>query len=449
MSERALQAYIDGRRVGELRDTNGVWSFAYDAAWVGAEAAYPLSPALPLGSEPVVDSSSVRPVQWYFDNLLPEEGARTLLAKDARVDAADAFGLLACYGAESAGSLTLVTQAPETLTEAARALSDAQLQQRIEALPRVSLAAKAAKRMSLAGAQHKLAVIYRDGELFEPVGQRSSTHILKPDHTDPDYPHTVINEYFTMRLCRALRLNPPRVARRYVPAPVYLVERFDREPGANSDAVSRLHLIDACQALNLERQFKYAEGSVSRLAELANRCTAPAAARLRIYSWLVFNLLTGNSDAHLKNLSFLVTRRGIELAPYYDLVAVGVYETRAFGKDIWPATQLAWPVCGKSSFRELSRSTMIEAGAELGLGKEVAVRLLHAQAGRIEKAAHSLLAEIETENAQMLETRPQLAATFAGESRCLRAVIEVVIKSMAAQLGAPRPEAVTPVPGEM
>ncbi len=438
MSERVLQAYINGRRVGELRDTNGAWSFAYDAAWVGDEAAYPLSPALPVGSEPVVDSSSVRPVQWYFDNLLPEEGARSLLAKDAKIDAADAFGLLAYYGAESAGSLTLVTQAPETLTEATQALSDGQLQERIEALPRISLAAKAAKRISLAGAQHKLAVIYRDGELFEPVGQTPSTHILKPDHTDSDYPHTVINEYFTMRLCRALRLNVPGVARRYVPAPAYLAERFDREPIAHSSAVSRLHMIDACQALNLDRQFKYAEGSVSRLAELANRCTAPAAARLRIYSWLVFNLLTGNSDAHLKNLSFLVTHRGIELAPYYDLVAVGVYETRAFGKDIWPATQLAWPLCGKSSFQELSQSTLIEAGAELGLSKEVAVRLLNAQAGRIEKAAQSLIAEIETENTQMLETRPELAATFAGELRCLRAVLEVVIKDMATGLGEPR-----------
>lgn len=435
MSERTLQAYINDRRVGELRDTNGVWSFAYDATWVGTEEAYPLSPALPLDPEPLVDSSSTRPVQWYFDNLLPEESARTLLAKDARVDAADAFGLLAYYGAESAGSLTLVTEVPAASTGATQPLSDAQLQERIEALPRISLASRAAKRMSLAGAQHKLAVIYRNGELIEPVGQTPSTHILKPDHTDPDYPYTVINEYFTMRLCRALRLNVPSVARRYVPAPVYLVERFDREAASTPAGVSRLHLVDACQALNLDRQFKYAEGSIERLAELASRCSAPATARLRIYSWLVFNLLTGNSDAHLKNLSFLVTRRGIELAPYYDLVAVGVYETRAFGKDTWPATQLAWPLCGRRSFHELSRPTVLEAGRELGLSQEVAVRLLNAQVGRIEQVARSLLAEIEAENTQMLETRPQLAATFAGELRCLRTVLEVVIGGMAAQLG--------------
>jgi len=435
MNERTLQAYVNERRVGELRDRNGVWSFAYDPNWVGTEGAYPLSPALPLGSMPIVDSSAVRPVQWYFDNLLPEEAARSLLAKDAKLDAADAFGLLGYYGAESAGSLTLVAGASEVSNGIVRPLSDAELQQRIVSLPGKSLASKAPKRMSLAGAQHKLAVICKGDELFEPVGQTPSTHILKPNHADPDYPHTVINEYFSMRLCRALKLDAPNVARRYVPAPVYLVDRFDRKAVPDADGVSRLHVVDACQALNLDRQFKYAEGGIERLAQLAVSCTSPAAARIRIYSWLVFNLLIGNGDAHLKNLSFLVTGRGIELAPYYDLLAVGVYETRAFGKDAWPGTRLAWPLCGRNSFHELSRSALLEAGRELGLGKGVAARILEVQVRRIEQEARALLAQIEVENARMLASRAQLASTFAGEMRCLRAVLEIVIREMVTCLG--------------
>ncbi|MFM9526501.1 HipA N-terminal domain-containing protein, partial [Listeria monocytogenes] len=67
-----------------------------------------LCPNLARARGSIVDSSSQRPVQWYFDNLLPEEGQRQLLAKDARLDASDAFALLAYYGAESAGSLTLL-----------------------------------------------------------------------------------------------------------------------------------------------------------------------------------------------------------------------------------------------------------------------------------------------------------------------------------------------------
>jgi serine/threonine-protein kinase HipA len=45
-----------------------------------------------------MDGATQRPVQWYFDNLLPEEGQRSLLAADATIDKADAFGLLAYSG---------------------------------------------------------------------------------------------------------------------------------------------------------------------------------------------------------------------------------------------------------------------------------------------------------------------------------------------------------------
>ena len=140
MTERVLQAYINDSKVGELSDTNGVWSFAYGGEWADDPDAYPISPALSFSRNPIVDSSSVRPVQWYFDNLLPEESARTLLAKDAEINVADAdFGLLAWYGAESAGSLTLLDSPPVPAAEAARPLPDAELQKRIQNLPRVSL----------------------------------------------------------------------------------------------------------------------------------------------------------------------------------------------------------------------------------------------------------------------------------------------------------------------
>src|SRR3546814_626499 len=134
----------------------------------------------------------------------------------------------------------------------------------IRALPQHSLAAGAQKCMSLAGAQHKLVVILRDGQLLQPVGSEPSTHILKPDHPDPDYPHSAVNEWFVMRLARRMGLTVPDVSRRYVPEPLYLIERFDRSLGPAG--VQRLHAIDACQLLNLDRQFKYQQGSIEDTA---------------------------------------------------------------------------------------------------------------------------------------------------------------------------------------
>jgi len=106
--------------------------------------------------------------------------------------------------------------------------------------------------MSLAGAQHKMLVVIKKSALYEPVGATPSTYILKPEHPDTStYPASVFNEFLTMRLAKAARLNVPFVDMRYVPEPVYLIERFDRVVGKKSlsttdrltaPTVSRLHI---------------------------------------------------------------------------------------------------------------------------------------------------------------------------------------------------------------
>ena len=434
MSGRSLRASINQQEVGSLQEVAGLWSFQYTPDWLANPKGFALSPHIPLSAQPLLDGASQRPVQWYFDNLLPEEDQRVLLAKDARLDAADAFGLLAWYGAESAGSLTLLPPeaAPQT-TEPLRPLPDDALQARIRQLPRAPLTHAAVKRMSLAGAQHKLAVVLQDGALFEPAGATPSTHILKPDHPDADYPHSVINEWFVMRLARRLGLDVPEVHRRYVPSPVYLIDRFDRVAGAQG--WQRRHAIDACQLLGLDRSFKYTQGSLESLAALANACRSPAVARSRLFGWLVFNVLVGNSDAHLKNLSFLVSHEGVQLAPFYDLLSVATYDSPAFDKSGWPAqTQLAWPILGVRHFSDIRRGLLLEAGVALNLVKGTAERLLENLRSRIVSEAEALYAEVEAENARIAHARPELAATMAGESRCVRAISHTVIKEMARQI---------------
>ncbi|MGH8035331.1 MAG: HipA domain-containing protein [Lysobacterales bacterium] len=287
--------------------------------------------------------------------------------------------------------------------------------------------------MSLAGAQHKLAVVLQDNELYEPAGSMPSTHILKPDHPDGNYPHSVVNEWFAMRLAGKLELEVPEVRRLYVPEPVYLIDRFDRFQ--RDGEWQRRHLIDACQMLGLDRSFKYVQGSVQNLGEIANACRSPAVARLRLFGWLVFNMLIGNSDAHLKNLSFQVSAEGIQLAPHYDLLSVAVYDSESFNQKGWPEqTRLAWAVQERQTFAELNRPTMLQAGDAMGLAKATAARLLDHQLERIEKAAQSLHEEIEKENERLARNQPDLGGTFAGESRCLRAVQYGVIREMTRKL---------------
>ncbi|WP_428313256.1 HipA domain-containing protein [Hydrocarboniphaga sp.] len=437
---RALNVLAGDRQVGQLREQDDIWEFEYTAQWQASPEVFDLSPALSRRSLLHRDGSSQRPVQWYFDNLLPEEGLRTLLSNEAGIPEADAFGLLAHFGRESAGSLTLLRQGESEAGDHGRnELSQATLSQRIDRLPKAPINRDAPKRMSLAGAQHKLLVIYEDGALFEPVGGTPSTHLLKPNHPDAGYPASVLNEYFTMRLADRMRLRVPAVHRLRVPQPVYLIDRFDRVPDDGGRLFKRLHTVDACQLLNKSRAFKYTEASVETLNELIERCRSKASARQEIFRWLAFNVLIGNGDNHLKNLSFLVHPDGVELAPAYDLLSTAVYDTRAIAdtEAKWPATHLALPLPGAATFGAVRRSHLVDAGRALNLPPRAIDRELDRMSAGLLAAADQLIAEIESETeAEVAQCpNPSAASEFVpNEMRLLSCIRGIVIQDMLRQV---------------
>jgi serine/threonine-protein kinase HipA len=422
-AQRELVATINGQPVGRLREQNNLWTFEYDTTWV--ENGFDLSPHLPRTARTIADGATSRPVQWFFDNLLPEEAARDLLAADAKIPTADAFGLLAYYGRESAGAITL--RAPGELPGPSGyvELTDADLSERINKLPKQNLAAGAPKRMSLAGAQHKMAVSIVNGALFFPKGETPSTHLLKPDHVDRDaWPNSVANEYFTMRLADRLGLRVPPVDIRYVPQPVYLIERFDRE--RIGEETRRLHIIDACQLLGLDRTFKYQQATVQTFVNIIERCTNRARARQDIAAWVLFNLLTGNGDAHLKNLSFHIDAPGIRLAPFYDLVSTESSHAAPGNDPQWPNNPLSTRIGEATTFAQVTPANYNDFTATLGLTRTATSRLVADYNGRIEAAADDLIKEFEQ--------RAVAAETRAGQLRIMRTIRSVVIRDMVKRL---------------
>ena len=123
-----------------------------------------------------------------------------------------------------------------------------------------------------------------------------------------------MNEFFTMTLADRVKLPVPRVYRRYVPEPVYIIERFDRN--VDETGTRRRHIVDACQLLNKSRAFK-TSARLDTLKEVVEACRNRAQARRHVFRWLVFCVLLGNDDNHLKNLSFLVDAEGIAVAPHF------------------------------------------------------------------------------------------------------------------------------------
>ncbi len=436
---RSLNVFSNSRLVGLLTEDNNLWQFKYDAQWAGDPSTFDLSPYLQRAPGPIVDGATERPVQWYFDNLLPEEGLRTAVSREARIAEADAFGLLAYLGSESAGSLILqdpgADPAPAPGTQE---LSDEVLSQRIRDLPRVTLQHSAPKRMSLAGAQHKLLVIYGGDRICEPVGATPSTHILKPDHRDKDaYPSSVINEYAMMKLAASLKLDVPRVYRRYCPEPVYLVERFDRvvHGALPSDAsqTERLQQIDTCQLLNKDRLYKYSAASLDTLASVIAHCRSRGPTRVALFRWLAFNLLIGNNDNHIKNISYLIDDEGVRLAPFYDLLSTASYHTRSYAKSEpqWPSADLAIALPRQPRFEDVTRDGLLDAGAALGLPVQVCSRELDAMLLGIEPNLDRLIERIGQAN----EHLPGHCRTFlGGEMQLLRTIRHIVVAGMVKKL---------------
>ncbi|MDO9002755.1 MAG: HipA domain-containing protein [Aquabacterium sp.] len=442
---RSLQVFIDHRLVGTLSEGDDLWTFEYDPLWAAAPDGFDLSPAFPRAQLRHEDGGTLRPVQWYFDNLLPEELLRQTVAKEAGIRGEDAFALLEHLGAESAGSLTLLAPS-QALPDEARLqlLSDESLSGRIQALPRQTLAKTSPKRMSLAGAQHKLLVVIKAGLLYEPEGATPSTHILKPEHPDVEsYPASVFNEFLTMRLARVARLSVPPVAMRHVPQPVYLIERFDRvidqrSLAGNKDplaapSVQRLHIIDACQLLNKARTFKHVGASLDALVEVIDRTTNKIDTRQRLFRWLVFNILVANDDCHLKNLSFHVRPDGVALAPHYDLLCTGAYHTRALADDkaIWDQVPMAFSLPGAKYFGDVTLTSVLQAAAVLGVPERVARRVVAEVTTRVASAFEGLVAEQEAR----WQTLPKAWAPYAAsESRLLRVVQHIILPEMLSRL---------------
>tara|TARA_R110001592_G_scaffold359221_1_gene665276 strand:- start:3441 stop:4709 length:1269 start_codon:yes stop_codon:yes gene_type:complete len=386
---RQLNIFINQFSVGTLAEENDIWSFQYDKTWLENSHRYAICPQIPLLAEKQTDGSSKRFIQWFFDNLLPEEGARTLLAKDISADEADSFGILTITGAESAGAITLIKEGDEIIEGSAVPLTSEHLNARIKKLPDIPLNNKTNKRMSIAGAQHKMLVIKKGNSFLEPEGSMPSSHILKPEHSKPnDYWQTVRNEWFVMNLAKKIGLNVPATTVHYFPEAAYVIERFDRQ-GAYPHQ-ERVHALDGCQLLGLSRGAKYSQSTVEQLKSFCEKLRGKGAAKIAILDWAIFNAIVGNTDAHLKNLSCLVTPNGLVLSPMYDLISTAIYDDG--GNHV--SAELSQSMGNAKVLGELTREDVFIFGESLGLSKIIAQRQLDKMLSKIETRADEIIEQV-------------------------------------------------------
>ena len=295
--------------------------FTYSDGWKKAGTGFPISQSLPFSEEYTKGKEDHR----FFANLLPEAGAREAACRALGISPDNDFELLAAIGGECAGALRIV---PENLieneTEEYEEISPETIQKAVHSrISYLRLNLEGKLRLSLAGAQDKWPVLYRDGKLYWPKGGAPSTHILKL--SNHDFEGLTWNEGYSTFL--TARLGVPCVEV-LVKDGYTLTERYDRVI-TESGTIRRIHQEDFCQALGYPSYIKYESEKGPSLqdciAMVRRTSSVPAADALVLLRWNIGNLLLGNSDGHAKNLSILYTEGGPKLAPLYDIVCTRIY----------------------------------------------------------------------------------------------------------------------------
>jgi serine/threonine-protein kinase HipA len=369
---RALDVYLHHDLAGHLiQDDGGEMIFDYVESWINKPAATTLSQSLPLRKK----RFKRRECRGFFAGLLPDEAKREIIARNLGISARNDYAMLERIGGECAGAVTFMP-AGQPLPErnySYRQLSDPELAAILKELPkRPLLAGEEGIRLSLAGAQDKVAVRIEGGEICLPLGGAPSTHILKP--AIERFDGVVFNEALCMNLAAAAGLAAASVETRNVEGMDYLlVERYDRihRQGPGGEPVlERLHQEDFCQARGMAPEHKYQKEGGPSLKQcfglLRAVSNAPVIDLSRLLEAVIYNYLVGNNDAHGKNFSLLYRGAGTEnpeirLAPLYDVVSTVYYPELS--------RDMAMKIGGEYSSEKVTARNFEQLAEEAGLGR--------------------------------------------------------------------------------
>lgn len=391
MSEapRKLDVWLGTRVVADLSvNRRQVAQLRYLDDYVAqcGEGALGLSVPLPVSGRPFKGDL----VDRWIESLLPEGETRTVLEQYFRVRRGDGFALLAALGRDCAGAVAVLPPGEDLAADAGalQPLTSAEVEQAVGALRQHPLGVDQDVRVSLGGLQSKLLLVQVDGGWARPVGGTPSTHILKPD--PPEFPGLVASEAFAQRVAALAGLDAAEVRlEAFGNRLVLVVTRFDRE--LKDGRLVRRHQQDGCQALGTDptgpAKYQASDGLVSyrRLAAvLAAHARDQADQFRRLGAMVTFTVAIGNTDAHLRNHSFLHGTGTLGLAPVYDAAPTARFAGTG---------DLALWVGGQAMLAVVTRGHIVRElaswGMETGEAADVVQSTLERTAGAMSKAAQA------------------------------------------------------------
>ena len=330
---QTLGVWMNGLRVGVLtKEAAGGLAFRYLPEWLATPGARPVSLSMPLRHQPYRGEV----VFNYFDNLLPDNPAiRNRIQARFKVRTSHPFDLLAAIGMDCVGALQIAPEdePPQDVRRiAGEPLSDTRIATLLGNYRSAPLGMSAdegeAFRISIAGAQEKTALLWRQG-WQRPLGPTPTTHILKLPmgvmaHSGMNLRDSCENEWLCLKIAQAFGLPACNAEVRHFDAiKVLVVERFDRRK--TEGWIMRLPQEDFCQALGYSPNLKYESDGGPGVAEIMRLLQYSCEAkqdRAQLFASLVLFWLMAAIDGHAKNFSVFIESEGrFRLTPLYDIIS--------------------------------------------------------------------------------------------------------------------------------
>lgn len=358
----------------------------------------PISLSLPIRTEPF----SPEETRVFFDGLLPEGFTRKSVARRLHLDEEDYLSILEGLGKECIGAIRIVPDEESGQDEAFyKSLSMDDVKRLAEEGATRSAEIVVNSHLSLTGASGKVGLYFseEDGCWYQPFGTAPSTHIVKQSHVRLS--NIVENEQLILLTAAKAGIptaksfiirtpgdaNASNRAKNAEDAPSHTEEdkdillatkRYDRDlshPASILDGLRvplRLHQEDFAQALGIPSSEKYEHPGAHYLEKmfrlLRDSSADPMRDQLSLLDLLIFDVLIGNSDNHIKNLSLLYSPdlRSLRLAPAYDLVCTAVYTNGP--------SEMSIAIAGELDWNRIDRTTFADASSEIGIRKAVILR---------------------------------------------------------------------------
>ncbi|MFD5600853.1 HipA domain-containing protein [Leucobacter sp. NPDC058333] len=327
--------------------------------------------------------------QNFLDALIPErQSAKDSIRRVTHAKSTATWDLLEAIGGDLPGGVVLHPDLNGPTREEAfsRVASEALVAARIADIKEGGSGFDEdygdAPRFSLAGAQGKFAFAQIGEQFFWSDSASPSTHIVKPE--SKVHAGLELIETATMRLAQLSGIAAPDTERRHFAGQsAFQVVRFDR--AIDADGIPhRIHAEDFTQALNHGGD-KYLV-STDEITAMLREATGDDELGYDFYRQYAFNSMIGNADAHGKNYSILFTAGGLQLAPIYDAIPIGMFADYA--------QNLAMPVDGMTNYLTIGPAEWIASAQESGLDVDRVLTIVAEVAAGIHEHLAETLGEI-------------------------------------------------------